>query len=226
MRLGILFSGGKDSCLALNTARRWHDVACLITINSVNLESYMFHTPNLSMVPLQARAMSIPLVEVETLGEKETELLDLEKAIAMAIDEYDIQGIATGTIASVYQAARVQRITDKLDIWCYNPLWMRTPESILRELLDEGFRVMITGVFAYPLTEDYLGRVLDEVLFDDLREMEQKYSINPAGEGGELETTVLDGPDFHYPLKIIESSVQYKNYSGTLNIKNARRGDE
>jgi len=178
------------------------------------------------MVPLQARAMSIPLVEVETLGEKETELLDLEKAIAMAIDEYDIQGIATGTIASVYQAARVQRITDKLDIWCYNPLWMRTPESILRELLDEGFRVMITGVFAYPLTEDYLGRVLDEVLFDDLREMEQKYSINPAGEGGELETTVLDGPDFHYPLKIIESSVQYKNYSGTLNIKNARRGDE
>ena len=221
MKLGILFSGGKDSCLALNTARRWHDIECLITLKSINLESYMFHTPNVSMVPLQARAMSIPLVEVETHGEKETELIDLEKAIIMAIDKYDIQGIATGTLASVYQAARIQRIANKLDIWCYNPMWMRTPLSILRELLEEGFKVMITGVFAYPLTADYLGRILDEKLVDDLIEMERRYSINPSGEGGELETTVLDGPGFRNPIEIIDSYVQYKNYSGTMNIINS-----
>ncbi len=225
MRLGILFSGGKDSCLALNIARRWHDIVCLITIKSLNLESYMFHTPNVGMATLQAKAMSIPLVEVETDGEKETELLDLEKAMAEAMNLYKIQGIATGTLASVYQAARVQCICNKLNIWCYNPLWMRIPESILRELLKKEFKVMITGVFAYPLTEDYLGRVLDEVLVDDLVEMEQRYRINPSGEGGELETTVLDGPDFHHPLEIIETSVQYKNYSGTMDIIKARVGD-
>jgi len=112
----------------------------------------MFHTPNIDIVSLQARVMSIPLVEVETEGEKETELLELEKAIVMAMDEYEIQGIVTGTLASVYQATRVQLITNKLDIQCYNPLWMRTPDRILRELLEKGFRVMITGVFAYPLT--------------------------------------------------------------------------
>ena len=225
MRLGILFSGGKDSCLALNTARRWHDIECLITLNSVNLESYMFHTPNVSLVPLQARAMSIPMVEVETGGEKENELVDLEKAIVLAMNEYEIQGIVTGTLASVYQAARIQRIANKLDIRCYNPLWMRPALSILKELVEKGFRVMITGVFAYPLTEDYLGRILDEALIDDLAEMRRRYRINPAGEGGELETTVLDGPDFHYPLEIIESSIQFKNYSGTLHIKNAGGGN-
>ncbi|MDP7264771.1 MAG: hypothetical protein QGH39_04335, partial [Candidatus Thermoplasmatota archaeon] len=70
-----------------------------------------------------------------------------------------------------------------------------------------------------------LGRLLDESLLNDLVEMELRYRINPSGEGGELETTVLDGPNFHYPLEIIESSAQYKNYSGTLNIINARMGD-
>ena len=55
MKLGVLFSGGKDSCYALYKASRKHEIACLLTINSENPNSYMYHTPNTKLTELQAK---------------------------------------------------------------------------------------------------------------------------------------------------------------------------
>ena len=74
MRLGVLFSGGKDSTLALHYAREKEEVACLITLLSENKESYMFHTPNIDISALQAQALSLPQISKTTRGEKEKEL--------------------------------------------------------------------------------------------------------------------------------------------------------
>ena len=103
MRLGVLFSGGKDSTLALHLAADKVEVACLITVVSKNKESYMFHTPNIDITALQAEALGLPLVSVVTEGKKEEELVDLEKAIAEAQNKYQIDGIVTGAVESVYQ---------------------------------------------------------------------------------------------------------------------------
>ena len=84
MRLGVLFSGGKDSTLALHLAAEKEEVVCLITVVSKNQESYMFHTPNIDVTVLQAEALGLPLVSVATEGQKEEELADLERAIAEA----------------------------------------------------------------------------------------------------------------------------------------------
>ena len=35
MNLGILFSGGKDSYLAMQMAAETHDISCLLTIDSL-----------------------------------------------------------------------------------------------------------------------------------------------------------------------------------------------
>jgi len=46
MKLGVLFSGGKDSTFAAWTAKKYgHEISCLISIISKNEDSYMFHTP-------------------------------------------------------------------------------------------------------------------------------------------------------------------------------------
>ena len=84
MRLGVLFSGGKDSTLALHIAQEKEQVVCLITLLSLNKESYMFHTPNIDVTALQAEALGLPRVAKTTAGEKEKELADLEDAIAEA----------------------------------------------------------------------------------------------------------------------------------------------
>ena len=114
MKLGVLFSGGKDSTLALHLAKEKEEVVCLITVVSKNKESYMFHTPNIDITELQAQALGLPLVSVTSEGKKEEELCDLEKAIMQAKNEFGIEGVVTGAVESVYQASRVQRICNRL----------------------------------------------------------------------------------------------------------------
>jgi diphthine-ammonia ligase len=222
MRLGVLFSGGKDSTLALHYAAEKEVVACLITLVSQNRESYMFHTPNIDFTKLQAEALRLPQITKNTQGEKEKELSDLEDAIAQAARDYQIEGVVTGAIESVYQAERVQRICYKLGLWCFNPLWKHDQKALLEELIEKQFKVIISGIFAYPLDEKWLGKQIDTKLIDKLVDLQQKYGISPSGEGGEIETSVLEAPLFKNKIEILEYSIEAKGNSGVLEIKQAR----
>jgi diphthine-ammonia ligase len=222
MRLGVLFSGGKDSTLALHLAVEKEEVACLITVVSKNPESYMFHTPNIDVTALQAEALELPLVSVVTKGRKEEELADLEKAIVEAKDRFQIDSVVTGAVESVYQASRVQRICSGLDVWCFNPLWKHDQKKLLETLVEGGFKVVISGVFAYPIDEKWLGKQLDAQMIARLMNLQEQYGISPSGEGGEIETTVLDGPRFKRKIEVTDSSVEWAGNSGVFRIKQAR----
>ena len=63
MKLGVLFSGGKDSTFACYLAKKQgYEISCLISIFSENKESWMFHTPSIEQVKKQAEVMNIPLI--------------------------------------------------------------------------------------------------------------------------------------------------------------------
>jgi diphthine-ammonia ligase len=222
MKLGILFSGGKDSTLALHMAAEKEQVTCLITLFSKNPESYMFHTPNIELTMMQAEALGLPLVAEATEGKKEEELQDLENAISKAMQQYHIEGVVTGAVESVYQASRVQRICHRLGAWCFNPLWKKNQKALLEELLEKRFKVIISGIFAYPLDEKWLGKQLNAKMVGRLMELQHKYGISPSGEGGEIETTVLDAPLFKKSLEIVDYQVEARNNSGVFRIKQAR----
>ena len=204
MKLGVLFSGGKDSTMsALIAKNQGYEIACLISIVSENKESYMFHTPSISKTKIQANSMNIPLISENTEGKKETELEDLKKAINVAKEKFNITGIVTGAVESVYQASRIQKICDELDIECFNPLWQKPQIEILQEIIQNNLNVIITGVFAYPFDEKWLGKKIDEKFIEEIKTLNEKYKINPAGEGGEFETFVLNAPGlFNKELKI------------------------
>jgi diphthine-ammonia ligase len=222
MRLGVLFSGGKDSTLALHLAAEKEDVVCLVTIISKNPESYMFHTPNIDITTLQAEALGLPLVSVLTPGRKEEELGDLERAIAEAVGKFKIDGVVTGAVESIYQSSRVQQICNRLDLWCLNPLWKYDQKALLETLLERKFKVVISGVFAYPLDEKWLGRQINMQMIAQLLQLQEQYGISPSGEGGEIETTVLDAPMFSKQIEILDYAVQAKGNSGLFRIKEAQ----
>jgi diphthine-ammonia ligase len=222
MKLGVLFSGGKDSTLALHMAAEKETVACLITVVSANKESYMFHTPNINVTALQAEALGLPLVSVPTAGRKEEELADLEHAIAEAKSRYDIEGVVTGAVESVYQASRVQRICNRLDLWQFNPIWKTDQKKLLETFLQKNFQVIISGVFAYPLDQKWLGKQISSQVIAKLVELQGKYGISPSGEGGEIETTVLDAPMFKQKIQVTDSAVEWMGSSGVFVIKQAR----
>ena len=55
MKLAALFTGGKDSTYAIYLAQKQgHEIVCLITVQSENQDSYMFHTPAIELTELQA----------------------------------------------------------------------------------------------------------------------------------------------------------------------------
>jgi ABC transporter with metal-binding/Fe-S-binding domain ATP-binding protein len=222
MRLGVLFSGGKDSTLALAKAKEKNEVVCLITLISENKESYMFHTVNVGLTTLQAEALDLPIIQRVTEGRKEEELEDLKKAMQEAKITFNIKGIVTGAIQSEYQAGRIRKICAELDLQCLNPLWKKDQKELLEEIVEEGYKAIISGVFAYPLDRSWLGREIDREMIDRLVKLQEKYGISPAGEGGEIETTTLDAPPFRKRIEILESEIKTKGDSGVLVIKKAR----
>lgn len=226
MKLGILLSGGKDSLYAAYLASKDHELSCSITIQSENKESYMFHTPNINLVGIQSEAMNIPLILRTTKGEKEKELEDLKIAIIEAKEKYGIKGIVTGAVASQYQASRVQQICHDLDLWCFNPLWQVNQMQLLNDLLDEEFETKIIGVYGYPLDESFLGKTIDSEMIKKLGEMQTKFQINPAGEGGETESLVVDCPLFKKKIEITTSKQEWENYAGTYTILETKLVDK
>jgi diphthine-ammonia ligase len=200
MRIGALISGGKDSLAAAYKASKEHNLVCLIAIKSKNPESYMFHIPNIDLVKLQAEAMQLPLVFLETEGIKEEELNDLKDAIQIAKEKYRIQGLVSGAIASKYQKERIEKICYDLKLQSITPLWHINNFIYQRELLRD-FHIVITGIAAEGLDESDLGKRFNISFLDKIK----KLNIHRFLEGGEGETFVLNCPLFKKRLVIEEA---------------------
>ncbi len=206
--LGVMFSSGKDSAYAAWIMQKQnYPIRCLITIKSSNPDSYMFHTPNIDMVELQSKAMQIPLVMEKTAGEKEKELADMKRAIMRAKKDYGIEGVVTGALYSQYQRERIEKICDELGLKIFSPLWHMDQEKEMRQLVKEGFLFMMSSIAAEGLDKSWLGRKLTKEDVDKLVTLNRKIGFHIAGEGGEFETLVLDGPMFMKRIEITDSEI-------------------
>lgn len=223
MKLAILFSGGKDSTYALYKVMEQNEISCLISIISKNPNSYMFHTPNINLTELQAKSINIPLLQKTTKGEKEKELEDLKQIISQAKEKYNIQGIVTGALASSYQKKRIEKICKELNLRCINPLWHYNQEKLMREMINNNFKFIITSIAADGLDESWLGKTITNKDIDYLVELNKKNGINIAFEGGEAETLMVSGPIFKKELKILKAEkIMENNYTGIYNINKAK----
>lgn len=218
MRVAVLATGGKDSTLALyKVLKSDYDVKCLVSMIPLREDSWMFHYPNMHLMDLFAEAVGLPLVKGETSGDKEVEVADLEKLVA----KLDIEGLVCGAIASTYQKTRVEQICKQLNLKCIMPLWQQDPYKILREILDLNFEVIVTGVYAYGFSKEWLGRKIDVETVKALIDLNRRFGVSLVGEGGEYETLVLDAPFFMKKLRIVEAETIWKGQGGYLLIKRA-----
>ena len=217
-----MVSGGKDSLYAAYVARReGHELSCFLSVVSKNRDSYMFHTPNVRLTPMQAEAAGVPITTKETEGKKEEELGDLRELILEAKKKFGVEGVVTGAVGSVYQASRIQRVCLDLGLWCFNPLWQSHPEKHLRELLSDKFEIIISSVAADALDEKWLGRKIDENAVAELLELWKSKGVSPIGEGGEFETFVTNCPLFKKSIAIKRASKEYADHAGVYIIEEA-----
>ncbi|PIU22239.1 MAG: hypothetical protein COT14_02105 [Candidatus Diapherotrites archaeon CG08_land_8_20_14_0_20_30_16] len=223
-KLACLFSGGKDSVLALHIMKNMnYKVSCLITIDSKNKDSYMYHTPTIHLVDLQSKSLGVPLIKCKTAGKKEKELSALKSALIKAKKKYNINGVITGALYSNYQRDRIEKISDELGLKVFSPLWHKSQYEEVKELISLHIVGVITKIAAQGLQNDFLGKVLDKNLLEQLKQLENKYGFNICGEGGEYETFVLDAPIFRKKIEIEKSKVKMENeFTGELLIEKAK----
>lgn len=223
MRLAALFSGGKDSTFAIYRAKKaGHSVVCLITMHPAGDDSALFHYPNSRVTKHLAQAMGIPVLDFEISGtDKNAESSALVQAIAKAKSVYRIEGLLSGGIASVFQKTAFEQACKAHDVKPLAPLWGVEPEKYMNELLDRGFSVMIVGVSAMGLENEWLGRVIDRDALARLTQLSKKHGFNLTFEGGEAETLVLDCPLYSKKLKITKSRTRWDGQRGIFEILEA-----
>lgn len=223
MHLATLCSGGKDSSYAhWRALKQGHEVAEIVAMFPEKEDSWMFHKPNKEILRLYAEASQLPLREGKTTGDKEKELEDLKSLL----ESLEIEGIVNGAIASTYQKERIEKICKELDLSSINPLWGKDPFSLLREMLKENFEIIITSVAAKGFEKKWLGRKINEECLDDLKKLNEKYGVHPAGEGGEYETLVLDAPFFKKRITLVETNPIWRKTRGHLEISETKLAEK
>lgn len=219
MRVASLVSGGKDSLYASHVAQqRGWTVTHYVTVVPRGDSPYLFHKPNVRWVELQARCAGVAHRSVPAGEGDAGELAALREALA----GLPIDGVTSGALASEYQRVRVERVCHDLGLRSFAPLWHHDRVQHLRDLLAAGVDAIFVHVAANGLGKDWLGRRLDGRALDDLVRLSGSHGVDPAGEGGEYETFVLDAPQFQQRIQVEESEGVWRRDAGTLTIHKAR----
>ena len=90
----------------------------------------------------------------------------------------------------------------------------------MRDLVEEGFKFIITSASAYGFPLELVGK---EITRDDVEmiiEAARKYGFNPAFEGGEAETFVIDAPLFKRRLKVVGKLINLGEFERRFIIEN------
>ncbi len=217
MKVAVLYSGGKDSTYALHWAwLQGFRIKVLVSIEP-RRNSYMFHYPGISAVQYQAKALNLPLIYIRSMEkEPEKELLVLKKALLKAIEEYNVDGIVVGALLSDYQRMRIALVAEELGLKTYTPLWRINQKNYLLEIVDFGIKFVITRISVYGLPKNFLGKIIEYTDALKIIRLAEKYKFNPAFEGGEAETLVLDAPLFKEKLCIKGYIVEEAPYTCQL----------
>ncbi len=218
MRLAAMYSGGKDSTMAMYTAvQMGHNISCIVTIKPTDKASWIFHTPNLDVVPLIAESMGVEHISIESDG---TEAGDMD-SMRDVLSKLDIDGIVVGALWSDYQWDRMNYVCGELNLKVIAPLWRKNQDLIYDEMVSAGVVAIIAGVFAEGLNEKWLGKTLDNETKIQLMKLREKYGISIMGEGGEYESLTIDSPMHSKKLLIEKSENVMERDAGVMYITEA-----
>ncbi len=191
----------------------------LVTFYPQDPESKLFHVPNIKWTTLQAKSIGVPQDLVEAPMDREYDVLC--EALTALREQHGMEGVVAGVIASNYQRRILQEVCDEAGLKLITPLWGRDPFEVVDQMIKEGIRAMIVGVYAEGLTQQWLGREVDREFFEHLKKLSKTWGVSPCGEGGEYETFVVDAPFFAKRIKVTSYEIIWRRSWGELIIIDA-----
>ena len=192
----VMWSGGKDSALALWRARQGGlDVRWLVTAYDGVTDRVRFHATPIASIARQAEAARASLVSVPTAWES----FDASLAAAFAgLAREGCTGIVFGDIHLADVRAWYEERTRRAGLEHVEPIWGEPPADLLAEFVAIGGRAMLTCVETAKLDPSWLGRTIDEGFVRDIA----RTGVDPCGENGEFHSFAYAGPFFTRPLRV------------------------
>jgi uncharacterized protein (TIGR00290 family) len=211
-RCALMWSGGKDSALALDRARRSGiDVARLISFYNSASGRVRFHATRVEMLEAQAKAIGIELHAIPTSW-PEMEV-NLNQKLAALRDE-GFGGVVFGDIhlADVREWYEARVVAAGLEH--VEPIWGEPPRALLREFVASGGRAVLTCVELAKLDQSWLGRITDERFAAEI----EKTGVDVCGENGEYHSFAFAGPVFEEPLSWAAGQVRLEAGFAQLDV--------
>jgi predicted ATP pyrophosphatase (TIGR00289 family) len=206
MKVAVLFSGGKDSVLALqDSLKKGDDVKYLVSFFSENPEPYMYNYSNMSLAIMQSLSLGFKLVTKKVERGKEQE--EIKKTLESISKE--IEGVVVGVALSRKQKDSLSGICKSLRIRLVTPLARKRQDALWRGALDSGFEIVI--VYTKGADKKWLGKTVGK---KDIRSLASKKT--------EFRTLVLNGPIFRSRMEITDSESEWKGKEGRFLIKDAK----
>jgi len=194
-RHALMWSGGKDSALALARASTAGiDVARLLNFYDSETGRVRFHATRVAMLEAQATQLGIELRAVPTTWSAMGDLLALELK-GLRADGFE--GVVFGDIHLADVRAWYEERVTAAGLKHVEPIWGEPPADLLSEFVDSGGRAVVTCVDLTRLQPDWLGRIIDKQFVDEIRST----GIDPCGENGEYHSFAFEGPTFRGPVK-------------------------
>jgi len=195
------WSGGKDSCLACYKAiKDGYQIRHLLNFISREYKRSYFHGIKAELLRAQADALGFSLVQKEVTAD----LKKYEEEFKEAVNKLKAKGLKKIVFGDIYLLDHfnwVKRVCSELGVEAIEPLWNIPTDKVLRDFIEAGFKAVVVSAQAKVLGEEFIGRVVDDSLLEDL----QKRKICPCGENGEFHTLVVDGPIFKKKIEITKS---------------------
>ena len=195
MKHALFWSGGKDSLLALDRARRHGlDVSHLVNIYDGVSGRIRFHGVRHELIGAQAQALGMSLVQ------KASDRQSFETAFAAALDELralGIGGIVFGNIHLADVREWYEQRTSAAGFKHVEPLWGCPPAELIREFVSRGHRSRIVSVNCELGRREWLGREFSDEL---IAEIESLPAADVCGERGEYHSFAFGGPLFQTAL--------------------------
>ncbi|HEY8760520.1 MAG TPA: ATP-binding protein, partial [Candidatus Dormibacteraeota bacterium] len=159
-RCAVMWSGGKDSALALARARRIGiQVDRLLSFHDSATGRVRFHATRVEMLEAQAAAIGIQLRAIPTTwAEMEA---SLRRELRSLTDE-GFTGVVLGDIHLADVRAWYEERVTAAGLEHIEPIWGEPPQQLLDEFVVSGGRAVVTCVDLTKLDETWLGRVIDE----------------------------------------------------------------
>jgi len=205
----VLWSGGKDSALALHEVLKSgsYEVIGLLTTVTKDYDRISIHSVRRALLEQQAQALRIPLEEIFiTKGASNAEY---ENKLLKTLKRHRGNGVSSVVFGDLFLAdirKYRERLLAKAEMNGVFPLWKKNMKELAHEFVNLGFKAVITSVDSQVLGKDFAGRDYDEKFLSDL-----PVNVDPCGENGEFHTFVYNGPIFHEKVNFKKGAVTLRD---------------